>query len=81
MAIELRKIVKRKTVETCSSTRRHLIVALEPGDVIAFKEYGRRKWYKAPLSKVFLQVVRWNVESEDAMKRAEKQLNKELKEV
>lgn len=67
---DLRKIVRRVTVDQCASVRRRLVVALEPGDVVAFKEHGRRKWYRAPISRVFVMVARWNVDAERAAKKA-----------
>jgi len=60
---DLRKTVKRRTVEPCQTVRRRLVVALLPGDVLAFREEGRRKWVQAPLSKVFVAVSRWNAAS------------------
>ena len=66
---DLKKPVKRRTVDQCLTVRRRLIVALMPGDVIAFREEGRRKWYQAPLGKVFTQVARWNADAELAEKR------------
>ena len=61
---DLRKRVARRTVGECATVRRRLVVALEPGDVLAIKEAGRRRWYRAPIGRVFLQVARWNAEVE-----------------
>ena len=69
---DLRKEVKRRTVANCEFVRRRLIVALMPGDVIGFREEGRRSWYTAPLGRVFIQVVRWNAEAERSRVRAER---------
>ena len=66
---ELRKPVKRRTVEPCATVRRRLVVALMPGDVLAFREEGRRRWYAAPLAKVFVTVAQWNVTAERAERR------------
>ena len=66
---DLRKPVKRRTIEQCYTVRRRLIVALLPGDVLAFREEGRRRWYSAPLPRVFITVARWNVEAERAERR------------
>lgn len=63
---ELRKPVRRRTVEAVPSVRRKLVVAMEPGDVLAFREHGRRKWYRAPIAAIFFQVVRWNAKAETA---------------
>ena len=66
---DLRKPVRRRTVEPCETVRRRLVVALSPGDVIAFREAGRRRWYSAPIARVFVTVARWNVEAERAERR------------
>ena len=69
---DLRKAVHRRTVALVASVRRRVIVALLPGDVIAFREEGRRKWYVAPVGRVFLTVAQWNVEQERAERRKAK---------
>ena len=42
---------------------------LAPGDVLAFREAGRRRWYSAPIAKVFVTVAQWNVDAERAERR------------
>jgi hypothetical protein len=66
---DLRKPVKRRTIEQCETVRRRLVVALLPGDVLAFREEGRRRWYSAPLGRVFITVAKWNVEAQRAERR------------
>ena len=66
---ELRKPIKRRTVEQCATVRRRLVVAMLPGDVLAFREEGRRRWYSAPIPKVFVTVAQWNVNAERAERR------------
>jgi hypothetical protein len=73
---DLRKPVKRRTVEQCETVRRRLIVALLPGDVLAFREEGRRRWYTAPLARVFITIARWNVEAERAERRSARAANR-----
>lgn len=65
----LRKPVVRTTVGECQAVRRRLVIALEPGDVLAIREHGRRRWYRAPISRVFMMVARWNIDAERAEKR------------
>lgn len=65
----LRKPVRRVTVGECASVRRRLCVCFEPGDVLAIREQGRRRWVRAPLGKVYLTVARWNVEAERVAKK------------
>ena len=66
---ELRKPIKRRTVDQCATVRRRLVVAMLPGDVLAFREEGRRRWYTAPIAKVFVTVAQWNVNAERAERR------------
>ncbi len=66
---ELRKPIKRRTVEACATVRCRLVVAMLPGDVLAFREEGRHRWYSAPIAKVFLTVAQWNVNAERAERR------------
>ena len=73
---ELRKPVRRRTVEPCATVRRRLVVALLPGDVLAFREEGRRRWYSAPLARVFVSVAQWNVEAERAERRRNRRMSR-----
>ena len=72
MTTELRRPVCRRCVEAYDHRRKKLVVRLEPGDVIGFREERSRFWFSAPLARVYRQVVIWNV---DALK-AEKQKNR-----
>ena len=69
MVTELRRIVQRRTAEPASHRRRRLVVRLEPGDVLSFREEHGRKWFSAPLTRIYRQVVLWNVEAMRAMRR------------
>lgn len=60
---DLTKKVARRSMSAIPAIRRRVIVALMPGDVIAFREEGRRKWYTAPIGRVFVQVAHWNTEA------------------
>ena len=68
----LRKRVVRLTAEKCPYLRRHIVIALEPGDILAMREKGRRRWYYAPISRIFGVVARWNVDAERIGKRSKK---------
>lgn len=63
MVTELRKTVVRRMAKPYDHRGKRLIVQLEPGDVITFREERSRKSFSAPLAQVFRQIVRWNVES------------------
>jgi hypothetical protein len=67
---DLRRPVRRRTVTLCATVRRRLVVALEPGDVLAIREAGRRRWYRAPIGRVFITVAQWNVAAERAARKA-----------
>lgn len=69
---DLRKTIMRRTAEPCATVRRRLVVALEPGDVLAIREERRRRWYRAPISRVFAAVAKWNVDAERAERRGKK---------
>ena len=73
MPTELRKSIVRRCAEAHDHRHKRLVVALEPGDVISFREERSRKRFTAPLSRVFRQVVIWNVEAERALKKGAKQ--------
>jgi len=72
---DLRKRVARVTVGEVPAVRRRVVVALEPGDVLAFREHGRRRWYRAPIARIFVLVARWNVDAEREEKRRCKPLH------
>jgi len=72
MVTELRKTVCRRCVDPHDHRRKKLVVSLEPGDVLSFREERSRKRFSAPLARVFRQVLIWNV---DAL-RVEKRKNK-----
>ena len=40
------------------SCPRQIVVSLEPGDIIIFREKGRRKRYSYPIDSAFTQAVR-----------------------
>ena len=75
MVTELRRYVLRRTVEAHDYRRRKLVICLEPGDVISLREERCRKWFSAPLSKVYHQIVRWNLESAKQAKRNQRNPN------
>lgn len=69
MPTDLKKPVVRRTIEPHDYHNRRIVVILEPGDVIGFREERCRKVFRAPISKVFRQVVRWNAEAEHSKKK------------
>ena len=58
----LTKAVHRKTrfpyAVLYAGKTRHIIVSLMPGDVITFREAGRRQVWSVPIDQVFRQAVR-----------------------
>ena len=69
---DLRKTIMRRTVGAFNHQGRRIVVALEPGDVLALREERTKKWFRAPLTNVMRQVMIWNVDAERAAKRAQK---------
>lgn len=73
------KLKKKITRETMDDWRgRPLVVSLVPGDVLEVKEKGRRKTYSAPLARVALEIIKWNVDSERAEKRTRRAVSRSL---
>lgn len=72
MTTELRRTVCRRCVDPYDHRRKKLIVSLEPGDVISFREERSRKRFLAPLARVFRQILLWNVEATRIEKRKQK---------
>ena len=72
MPTDLRKTVIRRCTSPYNHRGKRLVVALEPGDVITIREERSRKSFSAPLSRVFIQVVCWNVESTRTTKKGKK---------
>ena len=66
MSTTLRKAITRVTVECYNWQGRPLVVSLLPGDVLSMREKGSRKNFVAPLSRVYQQLVDWNVAAERA---------------
>lgn len=59
---ELTKAVRRKTrrpyVVLYAGEARPIVVSLEPGDVVSFREAGRRQVWTLPIDRMFRQAVR-----------------------
>jgi hypothetical protein len=60
----LEKVVVRKTSYPFKHYRKRLVVALEPGDLIAIRFERTQTTFRAPLSAMFIQLCRWTVEAE-----------------
>ena len=68
----LERPVIRRTRNPCPTTRRRWIVELRPGDILQCREEGRRKRYMAPLSRVCVQVAKWNAEADRSPRKTVK---------
>jgi len=73
MTTELRKPVKRLTVNAVPTVKRKIVVYLLPGDVLGFREEGRRRIWTVPIGRVYTQTVRWTIEAERSAKKKGKQ--------
>ena len=74
----LTKAVRRKTrfpyAVLYSGKARPIIVSLEPGDVITFREAGRRQVWSVPVDQAFRQAVRDTAQAVRREKRRLKQM-------
>jgi hypothetical protein len=61
---DLDKPISRRTKDPWNYQKRRLVVTLFPGDVIEMREERSQKSFSAPLSRVFQQIVQWNVDAE-----------------
>lgn len=71
----LEKSVNRKTrgaYRILYATPRQIIVSLKPGDVLAFREAGRRQEYSIPIDTVFRIAVRNWATAEAERKKLER---------
>lgn len=66
----LTRPVTRRGKFTFMHYEKRIVVTLEPGDVIAMRLEGNRTVYRAPFSKVYVQLCRWFAASEKAAKGA-----------
>ncbi len=78
---DLTKKVERRTMEPVQAVRRKVIVSLLPGDVIAFREEGRRHVFTAPIGRVFTVVAGWNANAEVAEKRKQKEIDRAIRHI
>jgi len=58
---ELKKTITRKTCRPAEGIRRRLVVSLEPGDILAIRELGRQKVYRASLAKIAWMMIKWEI--------------------
>lgn len=71
----LKKPVRRVTARTYRilySQPRAVVVTLAPGDVIQFREQGRRAVFALPIDRAFSYAVRLHAEAQASIKRAER---------
>jgi len=73
--IEIKKVVKRRTCREYNCSRK-LIVMLEPGDILAMREAGRKYVYRAGLGKIFVQMARWYVAEQAELARQKRKERK-----
>lgn len=64
--------VYRKTVEPFDFRGRKIIVGLEPGDVISFREERCKKTYTIDIKWAYLQAIKLQVRKEQAEKAPKK---------
>lgn len=67
---DLKRRVIRRSRFPFAHYRKRIVMAFEPGDVIAMRLERTRTWYRGSVSGVFRQLITWQVEA----KRREKRL-------
>ncbi len=70
--------VYRKTVEPVDHRGRKLIVGMEPGDVISFREERCRKTYTIDIRWAYLQAVKQSVRKEREEKDSKRKGNRRV---
>jgi hypothetical protein len=66
----VRRITRHPYTVLYTSEARSIVVSLEPGDVITFREAGRRQTWSLPIDRMFRQAVR---EATQAQRRKRKE--------
>ena len=86
MATKLLKPVVREVTDWCRKGLfgmggrggKSLVLTLEPGNIISFREKGMRKRYDIDIESVFNSAVRRTLEKDEIEKKKAKKLRKEL---
>lgn len=68
--------VFRMTVEPFDYHGKKIIVGLEPGDIISFREERSRKTYTLPIPWAYRQAVKMSAEKEQGEKRTTRLVNR-----
>jgi hypothetical protein len=66
----VRRVTRRPYMVLYTGEARSIVVSLEPGDVITFREAGRRQTWSLPIDRMFRQAVR---EAAQAQRRERKE--------
>jgi hypothetical protein len=66
----VRRITRHPYTVLYTSEARPIVVSLEPGDVITFREAGRRQMWSLPIDRMFRQAVRESVHAERKERKA-----------
>jgi len=66
----VRRVTRRTYTVLYTGEARPIVVSLEPGDVITFREAGRRQTWSLPIDRMFRQAVR---EAAQAQRRERKE--------
>lgn len=69
LAKAVRRVTRRSYPVLYVNEARPIVVSLEPGDVITFRESGRRQTWSLPIDRMFRQAVR---EAAQAVRRERK---------
>jgi hypothetical protein len=65
-----KRVVRRGTRVASEAGHRRLVVAIEPGDILAFRPERSRRWERLPLVACYVMAVKARVDAERREKRA-----------
>jgi len=66
---DLERIVVRRSRLPFGHYRKRIVMAFEPGDLIAMRLERTRTWFRGTVAGVFQQLVIWHVEAKRREKR------------
>ena len=66
---DLEQTVKRRSRFPFAHYRKRIVMAFEPGDIIAMRLERTRTWFRGTVAGVFRQLFMWQVEAKRREKR------------
>jgi hypothetical protein len=66
---DLERIVVRRSRFPFAHYRKRIVMAFEPGDLVAMRLERTRTWFRGTVAGIFRQLVAWQVEAKRREKR------------